>query len=74
MFFGPFLDPPKGTLQWCDCLDKWQGCVMVIDPSSCLQMVILLLRSDKAKYSRPKRCRKEDRRSVLRAMRGGAEV
>ena len=53
--FGPFLDSPKGTLQWCDCSDKWRGCVLVIDACSYFPIfVLLLLRSDKAKYSRPK--------------------
>ena len=55
VFSEPFLDSPKGAPQWCDCSDKWWGCVLVRYPYSCFQMVVLLLlRSDKAKYSRPK--------------------
>ena len=54
VFSGPILDSPKGALQWCDCSDKWRGCVWVIVPFSSFQMEMLLLRSDKAKYSRLK--------------------
>ena len=55
VFSGPFLDSPKGALQWCYCLDKWWGCVWMIDPYSCFQMdVLLLLKSEKTEYFRIK--------------------